>query len=68
MWKEVSFEAKHLVRKLLDKNPKTRLTATDALRHHWFSDIITDQKKGSSFVFTATTIDEEADENGQVDR
>ena len=68
MWKEVSSEAKDLVKKLLDKKPKTRLNATDALRHRWFSDSIIDQKPGSGVVFTATTIDEEAEEGAEEDR
>ena len=35
-WSGVSPEAKDLVRRLLVLDPKTRLSAEDALRHAWF--------------------------------
>jgi len=35
-WGKVSSEAKDLVKKLLDKNPDTRLSAEEALSHPWF--------------------------------
>lgn len=34
-WGDVSNEAKDLVVKLLDKNPSTRISISDALRHPW---------------------------------
>ena len=38
-WDDVSAEAKDLIKKLLDKNPVTRLSAVDAMSHPWFNDI-----------------------------
>ncbi|KAF0700137.1 Aste57867_9325 [Aphanomyces stellatus] len=35
-WEDVSVEAKDLIRRLLDRDPTTRLAAADALRHPWF--------------------------------
>eukprot|EP00948_MAST-09A_sp_MAST-9A-sp1_P003813 g3813.t1 len=35
IWDAVSKEAKDFVRRLLDKNPDTRMTATEALEHTW---------------------------------
>lgn len=42
LWAEVSSEAKDLIRKLLDKDPKSRPSSADILRHPWFQD--TDKK------------------------
>mmetsp|Transcript_28919 Transcript_28919/g.50870 ORF Transcript_28919/g.50870 Transcript_28919/m.50870 type:complete len:742 (-) Transcript_28919:250-2475(-) len=36
IWAEISEDAKDLVKKLLDKNPKKRATAKSALSHRWF--------------------------------
>lgn len=36
---DVSKEAKDLVARLLDKNPFTRINATNALRHQWFKSL-----------------------------
>lgn len=36
-WKDVSEQAKDFVRRLLDPNPRTRLTAADALKHPWLA-------------------------------
>jgi len=38
IWEFVSQQAQDLCRKLLDKNPRTRLSAAQALRHSWFED------------------------------
>lgn len=35
MWDHVSPEAKDLIKKLLVVDPSQRLTAADALKHHW---------------------------------
>ncbi|KAG5058484.1 hypothetical protein AAZX31_05G185100 [Glycine max] len=37
-WPSVSDSAKDLIRKMLDQNPKTRLTAHEVLRHPWIVD------------------------------
>ena len=37
-WKEYSPEAKDLVSKLLIKDPKLRMTASEAINHPWFRD------------------------------
>ena len=37
VWKEISPEAKDLITKLLDLNPKSRLSAKEALEHKWFT-------------------------------
>lgn len=39
VWQEVSNQAKDLIRQLLDKNPVTRVSATEAMNHPWFADI-----------------------------
>ena len=39
IWDDVSTDAKDLIRKLLDKNPVTRLSSEQALGHPWFKDI-----------------------------
>lgn len=36
-WKRVTKEAKDLIHRMLDYNPKTRITAQQALEHEWFS-------------------------------
>ena len=36
VFNSTSSEVKELIKNLLDKNPKTRLTATEALTHPWF--------------------------------
>ena len=38
-WEDVSSDAQDLVLKLLDKNPKTRLSMTEAMNHPWLKDI-----------------------------
>merc|ERR1719291_125946 len=38
IWEFVSQEAQDLCRQLLDKDPRTRLSAAQALRHPWFED------------------------------
>jgi len=37
LWKSVSEEAKDLLRKMLDLDPETRITAAEALKHPWFT-------------------------------
>ncbi|KAK7358742.1 hypothetical protein VNO77_00680 [Canavalia gladiata] len=37
-WPSISDSAKDLIRKMLDQNPKTRLTAHEVLRHPWIVD------------------------------
>jgi calcium-dependent protein kinase len=34
-WKTISAEAKDLITKMLDKNPKTRITSQECLNHPW---------------------------------
>ena len=34
-WSEVSDDCKDLITRLLDKNPKTRITIADVLKHSW---------------------------------
>ena len=41
VWKKISSEAKDLIRKLLDKNSKTRISAEEALIHPWFKKLKT---------------------------
>ena len=36
-WKEVSDEAKKLIKKMLEKNPRKRITALNALKDEWFN-------------------------------
>ena len=36
LWADITDEAKDLVDKLLDKDPKTRPNITEALSHPWF--------------------------------
>ena len=38
-WKEISINAKDLVRNLLSTDPTKRFTATQALAHPWFSEV-----------------------------
>lgn len=35
-WANISLEAKDLIRKLMNINPKQRLSAKEALEHSWF--------------------------------
>lgn len=35
-WQNISKEAKNLIKKMLDKNPKTRITANECIEHPWF--------------------------------
>ena len=35
-WRDISSDAKDLLRLMLDKNPKTRITAEQCLQHNWF--------------------------------
>ena len=42
IWKNISSEAKDLVKKCLNVNPKKRITPIKALQHNWF---IKQQKK-----------------------
>lgn len=36
-WGNVSLQAKDLISRLLDRHPRTRITAEQALRHQWFT-------------------------------
>eukprot|EP00826_Nyctotherus_ovalis_P051374 TRINITY_DN6415_c0_g2_i10.p1 TRINITY_DN6415_c0_g2~~TRINITY_DN6415_c0_g2_i10.p1 ORF type:complete len:404 (-),score=108.53 TRINITY_DN6415_c0_g2_i10:6-1217(-) len=36
LWKDVSEDAKDLLKKMLDPDPEVRITAEEALRHSWF--------------------------------
>jgi len=38
-WKHISREAKHLIAKLLNKDPSKRITAREALQHPWFAGV-----------------------------
>lgn len=38
-WQHISTEAKRLIRKLLDKDPRMRITAHEALQHPWFAGV-----------------------------
>ncbi len=38
-FENISSDAKDLIQKLLEKNPKKRLSAHDALRHNWFKSL-----------------------------
>lgn len=35
-WVKISFEAKDIIRKLININPEQRLSAKEALEHSWF--------------------------------
>ena len=37
MWKSISNEAKDLVKKMLEKDPKLRICTKEALNHSWFT-------------------------------
>ena len=39
IWEGVSCDAKDLVAWLLDKNPVTRPSISEALKHPWFNDL-----------------------------
>jgi len=47
---EVSNEAKELLKSLLMKNPNERPTASEVLKHSWFSDVISDEKRISNLI------------------
>eukprot|EP01071_Lankesteria_metandrocarpae_P011887 Lankesteria_metandrocarpae@DN5475_c3_g1_i11.p1 len=36
-WQHISVEARDLIKKLLERHPKTRITAEHALKHSWFA-------------------------------
>jgi serine/threonine protein kinase len=36
VWKDISEDAKELVKQMLTKDPTQRISAKDALRHKWF--------------------------------
>jgi calcium-dependent protein kinase len=36
-WKKVSQDAKDLIKKMIEKNPKKRINIPDALKHPWIS-------------------------------
>ena len=36
-WKEISLEAKNLIRKMLDRDPRKRISAEDALNDDWIN-------------------------------
>ena len=57
-WDKISIEAKDIVYKLLDPNPKTRITAPEILRHPWTISpanevILTPTPSGSESSFAA---------------
>ena len=38
-WRTISENAKSILVSLLDKNPETRISAEEALKHPWFDDL-----------------------------
>ena len=36
-WKTISEDAKHFIRRLLQTNPKDRMSVSEALQHSWLS-------------------------------
>ena len=47
VWKSISAEAKELIQRLLTYDPNDRISAEDALNHHWISsnsEVVIDQK------------------------
>lgn len=38
-WSQISKEARSLITSLLDRNPNSRLSAKDALKHEWFDKV-----------------------------
>jgi len=44
IWDDVSPECIDLIRKLLDRNPKKRLEANEALKHDWFKKSFRNQR------------------------
>ena len=47
-WSYVDYEAKDLVRKLLEKDPERRLTAQESLRHNFFAKLRTSSESTQS--------------------
>lgn len=43
-WTEISVEAKDLICRMLEKDPSTRISVNDAMKHKWFT-ISDDQSK-----------------------
>ena len=38
-WENISADCKDIINRLLDKDPKTRITLDKALSHKWFSNL-----------------------------
>ena len=49
-WDKISTEAKDVVAKMLNKDPRQRINAKEALQHQWFN---TDASVGDNFLATA---------------
>ena len=47
-WNDLSLEAKHLIKRLLDVNPVTRITAKEALMHPWICGVHGTTSSGTS--------------------
>ena len=45
LWTHISKEAKDLIQRMLDKNPKTRITAEEATTHPFFKELDEEAKK-----------------------
>lgn len=45
IWEDVSVDCKDLISKLLEKDPKKRLTAKQALQHKWFQGVNKNKRK-----------------------
>ena len=53
IWKNRSQEAQDLIKKMLDKNPDSRISATDAITSEWFSSAKDDEvKDGGKEILT----------------
>ena len=48
-WNQISANAKDLIQRCLCKNPKERITPTDALMHPWI--VLTKKKKEKKYYF-----------------